>query len=202
MEPKNFDILTVAINRKLRKLNYNNPNLPHPFSNVKPYPYTLVKFPYHPVKFTYTLASVYNRYMLTEREIKRGIERKIERSGSKNQILTTGGIEDYYLDPQDFNKLVNLFSQASTYQLKPLLKSLLTNRELVDITRRIIVGKMLLEGSTYQEIQKRTKNAARTTSFVRQSLLINRGILKKLIEQTYNLTPIDQYIKRRLKKGK
>ncbi len=136
--------------------------------------------------------------MLAEREIKRGIERR----GSKNQILTTGGIGDYCLDPQDFNKLANLLSQASAYQLKPLLKSLLTNRELVDITRRILVGKMLLEGLTYQEIQKRTKNAARTTSFVKQSMLMNGGILKKLIEQTYNLTPIDQYIKRRLKKGK
>jgi len=121
---------------------------------------------------------------------------------SDNQTLTTGGRGDYYLDSQDFNKLANLLSQASAHQLKPLLKSLLTNRELVDITRRIIVGKMLLEGFTYQEIQKRTKNAARTTSFVKQSMLTNGGILKKLIEQTYNLAPIDRYIKRRLKKGK
>lgn len=132
--------------------------------------------------------------MLTEREIKR---RK-----SKNQILTMGGVDDYYLDSQDFNKLVNIFSQVSTHQLKPLLKSLLTNRELVDITRRIIIGQMLLEGLTYQEIQKRTKNASRTTSFVKQSMLMDGGILKKLIEQTCNLTPIDKYIKRRLKKGK
>ena len=129
-------------------------------------------------------------------------EREIKRRRSKNQILTMGGIEDYYLGLNDFNKLVSIFSQTPAQQCKPLLKSLLTNRELVDMTRRIIIGKMLLEGLTYQEIRKKTQSAPRTIAFIKQSLLTNNGILKKLIEQIYNLTPTDQYIKRRLKKGK
>jgi len=128
--------------------------------------------------------------------------REIQRGNTKAKILSTGGGGNYHIDANDFDKLANLFSTASTQQMKPLIKSLLTKREIVDITRRMLIAKASLEGSTYEEINQKTKAGKQTISFVKQSILMNDGILKKLIEQTDNLTPVDQYIKRRLKKGK
>lgn len=129
--------------------------------------------------------------------------REIRRNRTKKQLLTTGGSSSYYLNSGDFNALIKLFFQASTQQqFKLLLKSLLTNRELVDITRRMIVGRMLLEGLTYQEIRKKNKSMPTTISLIKKNMLMDGEILKSLIEQTYNLTAADKYIKRRLKKGK
>lgn len=128
--------------------------------------------------------------------------RELKRKKTKSQLLTSGGSNEYKLDPNDFNKLIELLSNKTTSQLKYLIRSLLTNRELVDIIRRIIIAKMIISGYTYKEINKETGSGQATISLVKQSLLINREILRKLIEQTCNLTPFDKYIKRRLKKGK
>jgi len=128
--------------------------------------------------------------------------RELKRKKTKSQLLTSGGSNEYKLDPNDFNKLIELLSNKTASQLKYLIRSLLTNRELVDIIRRIIIAKMIISGYTYKEINKETGSGQATISLVKQSLLINREILRKLIEQIYNLTAVDQYIKRRLKRGK
>ncbi len=116
--------------------------------------------------------------------------------------MTTGGINDYLIDPDGFNKLIKLFSSKTDVQIRKLFSGLLTNRELTDITRRILISEMIIGGHTYKEMNKKIRSGQATISLVRQSLLANEGILQKLIEQTFDLTPVDKYIKRRLKKGK
>lgn len=101
---------------------------------------------------------------------------------STSQMLSSGGINEYILSPQDFSGLVAVINLASQEKLLPAtLKSLLTDRELVDIARRIAISKMILSGKTYQQIGEDAKTSKNTIALVKQSLRSNHAILANII---------------------
>lgn len=130
--------------------------------------------------------------------------RQQQRKGrTKSQLLTSGGINEYYIDATDFKKISKLFYKATNQKiLELLLKSLFTTRELADIARRIIIANMLLEGKSYDDIQNKIHAAKSTISLVKKSLNSYNKTLVKLITDTEDLSTAELYIKRRLKKGK
>ena len=70
-------------------------------------------------------------------------------------------------------------------EVKSFLKDLLTLSEVVMISRRIQVAKMLLEGYTHEEIKKKLKIGFATISYVERWLNNGAGGYKKIIEK-YN----------------
>jgi len=132
--------------------------------------------------------------MLSRRELMR-------RRGKKN-IMTTGGMDNYMLHDNDFNEVVKVLANKNVVQTKLLLKSLLTNRELSDIARRILIAKMIVKGEGYENILKKIGCSKNTVSLVNKSLMINNGILKQAITNRGGEEQVERYIKNRLKKGK
>ena len=113
--------------------------------------------------------------MLSKRQQRR-------RGQTKSQLLTTGGINEYYIDATDFKKISKLFYKATDQKtLGLLLKSLFTTRELADIARRVIIANMLLEGKSYEDIQNKIHAAKSTISLVKKSLNSYDKTLIKLI---------------------
>ena len=129
--------------------------------------------------------------------------RQIKRQRSKSQILTTGGINEYYIESADFQKLVNLFNKASNKKVTAsFLNSLFTKRELVDATRRILIAKMLLSNTSYEDIQNQIHTCKNTISLIKKNLYNKDDTLRNLIIDTYGLSATELYLKRRLQKGK
>lgn len=117
----------------------------------------------------------------------------------------------YEVAPEDIGELAKLISSTPALHLPDLLEALLTNRELVDIIRRILIAKMVLQDKTYDEINQETKAASSTISLVKQSLAINDGILTAALggkkpspikHRDRELDPVSRYLRNRIRKGK
>lgn len=122
---------------------------------------------------------------------------------NKRDVLTTGGQNDYYVDNDDLNKLVRLFSKPSKDQIKPLLLSLFTKKELSDIVRRLLIAEMALNGLTYEEISNRMGSGKNVIALVKQSLSSHNGVLTKLLNSAHGLRDsAEDYFISRLKRGK
>lgn len=118
-------------------------------------------------------------------------------------MLTTGGQHDYYVANDDLNKLVKLLAKSPRDQIKPLLLSLLTKKELSDIIRRLLIAEMVLNGLTYEEIMKRMGSGKNIVSLVRRSLVDYGGTLTRLLNPGYGMRgATEQYFINRLKQGK
>ena len=136
---------------------------------------------------------------------------RVQRRKAKNksQTLTMGSSGDYYIDKEEIEKLAKIISSINSNKLPNLLESLLTKKELVNITRRIGIAKMLMNNRTYEEIQETMSASKTTVSLVRQSIYTNDGILGDVITKdktvfTNNIDqdPVKKYAQNRIKKGK
>ena len=125
------------------------------------------------------------------------------RPRNKSDILTTGGQGDYYIEPNDLNKLIRLVSKCPKDKLRLLLLSLLTKKELADIVRRVLVAEMTLNGLTYEEIVNRMGSNKSTISLVKQSLANHEGILAQLLNPEFDIRDATEHrLIERLKRGK
>jgi len=120
-----------------------------------------------------------------------------------------GGRGEYYIEKTEITELAQIIGAVSNKNLPELLDSLLTKRELVDITRRIIIAKMLLAHITHEDISEKTHASKSTIQLVKQSLDENNELLKDVIAQHTSIPQVSPaqdnittYIKRRLRKGK
>ncbi|MFH1088282.1 MAG: Trp family transcriptional regulator [Patescibacteria group bacterium] len=130
------------------------------------------------------------------------------RAKSKSQIMTMGGTGEYYIAPENIIELANIVSRVTPTQLPKLLTALLTPRELVDIVRRIIIAKLLLDGETFNNITKKTSASCTTIKLVKSALESQDGLLihtigiKKHTRRKLELGPEEKYLLNRIKKGK
>ena len=97
---------------------------------------------------------------------------------------TTGGVAEYRINPDDFERLVTLLNESRTkHEMRLLLRSLLTGRELADIVRRITVAKLIERGMNYDQIVKITGAARSTVSLVNNALKINKGMFHQILHR-------------------
>ena len=142
----------------------------------------------------------------------KSVRRERNKAKTKSQILTKGGIRDYDIGLSEISILSELIDHTPAGQLSLLLDTLLTKRELVDITRRLVVGQMITQNKTYDDINEAIGASRNTISLVHQSLSDNNGILYDALISSFGSTKntsskhIDSYIERyfrnRIKKGK
>jgi len=142
--------------------------------------------------------------------------REQRKAKTKSQILTKGGIYDYGIELSEISILATLISPVSTDQLPFLLDALFTQKELVDITRRLIIGQLIIQNKTYEEITQTVHVSHNTIALVSQSLWKHNGILRKTLTDNFRLSardnrkqkirrdisPAEQYFINRIKKGK
>jgi uncharacterized protein YerC len=122
---------------------------------------------------------------------------------TRRDVLTTGGQSDYYVADNDLDKLVRLFRKSSGDQIKPLLLSLFTRKELADIVRRLLIAEMALNGLTYEEISNRMGSGKNVIALVKQSLVSHEGVLTRLLKSEGGMRgTAENYFIGRLKKGK
>ena len=136
--------------------------------------------------------------MLSVRSLRR-------RKNTSRNSHTTSGINEYYVDPHDLTRLAALFEKATHRGMRRFLISTLTQKELSEITRRMLIAKLLMDGKTYEEIGKQLHAAKGTISLVRQALDSQDGILKSTVSDIYGIKiidPAESYFRNRLKKGK
>lgn len=101
------------------------------------------------------------------------------------RIGTRAGKGRYIVNDNEFDELVEgLTKVRSKREIKLLLSDLLTRRELAEIIRRWLVGRMLLNGMKYDEIIDRTGMADKTIAEIGDKLLNGTGMLFKAIERT------------------
>jgi len=124
--------------------------------------------------------------------------RQLKRSG------TRGGRGEYEVDPVEFGTLVTLFANTrGKDETKMLLRSVLTNREMADIVRRIKIARWLQRGMTYDQIAELTDAGRTTIALVGNALKSNGGIFERILHRTPQiLSPIERSILSRLKRGK
>lgn len=143
----------------------------------------------------------------------RSIRREQSKARTKSRILTKGGVYDYDIDLSEISILAKLISQAPGDQLPLLLDALLTKRELVDITRRIIIGQMIIQQKTYEQIYQATRASRNTIASVNQSLSDHDEILQDSLLGAFRLHnrdnrshpenyALERYFANRIKKGK
>lgn len=126
-----------------------------------------------------------------------------------------GGTGEYYIEKSEIAELAQIIASAPNKRLVEFLDALLTKKELVDITRRIIIAKLLLARTTYAEISKKTRASKTTIKLVKQSLDKNDEILREGIMKhiklpnlphvkypAYMKDPVARYLQNRLRKGK
>lgn len=99
-----------------------------------------------------------------------------------------GKFDPYSLLPSDRNKLLNEFyslviSLKSREQVINFFKDLFTPSEAVMFARRIQIAKMLLSGSSYEEIRKKLKVGADTIIRVQRWLKDGFGGYIKALEK-------------------
>jgi len=133
------------------------------------------------------------------------------RKRTKSEILTTGGIHDYSVSATDMDALSHRLLNVSPKNMKAVLRGLLTQRELADITRRIAIARMVLDDKTYEDIQKSLGAGKMTISLVRRAL-DNNDQFFEFVTTHYTapnrtnsdrgISDVEKYIARRLKKGK
>ncbi|MFH0912161.1 MAG: Trp family transcriptional regulator [Patescibacteria group bacterium] len=142
----------------------------------------------------------------------RSIRSDQRRAKTKSQALTKGGTGEYYVDPATIKELSRIVSATSSNQMEKFLEALLTKKELVNITRRIAIAKMILANMTYEEISAETKASKSTLQLVKQSLYENEGLLGDIISRHTKIPrrsapkdridPTTLYFQRRIRKGK
>jgi len=142
----------------------------------------------------------------------RSLRRERNKAKTKSQVLTKGGVYDYDIGLSEISILSKLIDHAPANQLSLLLDALLTKRELVDITRRLVVGQMLTQNKTYDDIGKATSASRSTISLVNQSLSDNDEILYTTLTSAFGSAKsthskhiddyIEKYFRNRVKKGK
>lgn len=81
----------------------------------------------------------------------------------------------------EFYDMVSLL--RSRYEAKNFFKDLLTLSEVVMISRRVQIAKMLLAGYTYEEIQKNLRTATATITQVERWLNNGFGGYKEIIKR-------------------
>ena len=86
--------------------------------------------------------------------------------------------------------------------MRSLLLSLLTKKELADLTRRVRIAEMLLNGLTYEQIEKRAGTAKNTIALIKQGITSHEGTVTKLLHPEMGQSDIDQYFVNRLRRGK
>jgi len=134
------------------------------------------------------------------------------RPRSKSELLTQGGIDPYYVTPADLSELANIIAATSSGQMEKLLRTLFTKKELVNLTRRIAIAKMILAGMSYEQISIKLHASKSTIQLVNQILHGQEGLVENTISQhskisrrtktDKNYDPVTAYIQQRLRKGK
>jgi len=111
---------------------------------------------------------------------------------------------EYRVDPEDFERLVTLLTGArNKNEAKLLLRSILTNREMADIVRRITIAKLIEWGMTYDQIMEAAGVARPTIALVNNALKANQGIFARILHRVpLVLNPTERAILSRLKRGK
>lgn len=152
------------------------------------------RIPKHPSKsnvddrLVHTVQTVYTRIMLSIRQL--------------NRSRSQGGRGEYYVDTNDFDRLVTLFAAAKGKgEVRLLLRSLLTNREMADVVRRVGLARMIQQGMTYDQITDITQAGRSTIALVNNALKVNSGIFDKVL---HRIPPdrLERAILNRLKRGK
>ncbi|MFA5270147.1 MAG: helix-turn-helix domain-containing protein [Patescibacteria group bacterium] len=124
------------------------------------------------------------------------------RPRTKNDLLISGGVYEHRIDSDGLNRLVELFRKSVPRSTRSLLFDLLTKKELADISRRIIIAEMILNGLTYDEIGKRLDCSRNTIATIATSLNRPDSILTKLLNPELSVGGPENYFANRLKKGK
>lgn len=101
------------------------------------------------------------------------------------QIGTRAGKGRYIVNDDELNELVDGLSKIKNKsEMKNLLHDLLTIREMAEIIRRWLAGRMIMNGKTYEEIIDRTGMAEGTISEISNRLLNGSGTFFKILERT------------------
>jgi uncharacterized protein YerC len=124
------------------------------------------------------------------------------RPKTKKGLLISGSVYEHRIDPDGLSRLVELLRKAIPRSIRPLLFDLLTKKELADISRRIIIAEMILNGLTYDEIRKRLDCSRNTIATVANSFGRPDGVLAKLLDPSTESSDSENYFANRLKKGK
>ena len=131
---------------------------------------------------------------------------------SKSELLTKGGTGEYYVSPAELSELAKIVTAVPSGQMEKTLEILLTKKELVNITRRIAIAKMILTGVSYENISSKLHASKSTIQLVNQSLVKQEGLVGDTISQNTkisrpakpdrNLDSATAYFERRIRKGK
>ena len=109
---------------------------------------------------------------------------------------------EYRVDTADFERLVILLSETKNKnETRLLLRSLLTNREMADIVRRVTIAKLIGRGMTYDQIAEVAGVARPTIALVNNALKTNQGIFERVLHRVpFILNPVERAIIKHLKK--
>jgi len=127
---------------------------------------------------------------------------QLRRPKTKKGLLISGSVYEHRIDSDGLNRLVELLQKAVPRSTRSLLFDLLTKKELADLSRRIIIAEMILNGLTYDEIGKRLDCSRNTIAIVATSLSRPSGVLNKLLDPSIDSDSPENYFSNRLKKGK
>jgi len=124
------------------------------------------------------------------------------RRSSKHRQLISGGIYEHRINQEAFHRLVEMMNRASSKQRGTLLFSLLTTKELADVTRRIRIAELLLNGKSYDEIGEQTGSSRNTIALVARGLDRYERIIPQLLNPDSTVGTAGEYFTNRLKRGK
>lgn len=71
----------------------------------------------------------------------------------------------------------------SSKDLSLFLDDLLTEEEILDLTQRIKIAKLILDGKTYDEIAVKVQTSTSTVSKIGQIIKYGKGELEKVLEK-------------------
>ena len=84
---------------------------------------------------------------------------------------------------ENFDKLFNaILKLTSIEDCRKFFEDVCTIKELQDITQRLEVATLLLEGKNYQEVSKETGASTATISRVNKCLMYGRGGYKSVLK--------------------
>lgn len=142
------------------------------------------------------MKTVYTKDVESIRQLRR-------RPRTKREVLTLGGQGDYVVDPKELQIFIRLLLASKNHgDMRKLVYSLFTNREISDIVRRIMIARLLTKGKTYDEIEKEARAGRPTISLVSKVLRFNPDLVNMLNPEMKWKGPDETMIINRLKRGK
>jgi uncharacterized protein YerC len=124
------------------------------------------------------------------------------RPRNKKEVLTLGGQGDYVIAENELRDLIRILLQiTNTDKMRKLVFSLLTNRELADVVRRIAIAKLITRGDSYDKIMVKASTGRPTISLIKKMLRFNPDLVH-MLNPEMKWRDNNQDIIKRLRRGK